>query len=114
MNVYDIANNLASALRNSQEYKNYQLAKDKLAINAENEKMVKKYMKKQIELQSFQMIGKELSDEQIDNFNKMTAQLMEIPEIADFFRAQMLFGRMFEDITKTITQAVDIDFGLNN
>ncbi|MFZ7133863.1 MAG: YlbF family regulator [Eubacteriales bacterium] len=114
MNVYDIANDLAKALKDSQEYKAFHQAKEKLAMNAEHQEMVQNYMKKQVELQSLQMMRQELSQDQIDSFNKMTASLMRISDIADFFRAQMLFGRMFEDVTKIITETAELDFGFNN
>lgn len=113
MNVYDIANDLSKALKNSDEYKSYERAKEKLAINPEHEKMVNQYMKKQLELQTIQMMGQEIPEDQIDSFNNMTSSLMAIPDIADFFRAQMLFGRMFEEVTKIITESIQMDFGLN-
>ena len=113
MNVYDIANDLSTALKNSEEYQSYQRAKEKLSGNPEHEKIVNQYMKKQMELQTVQMLGQEIPENQIESFNKMTSSLMAIPEIADFFRAQMLFGRMFEEVTKIITESIQMDFGFN-
>lgn len=112
MNVYDEANNLAKALKESTEYKNFLAAKGKLEENPEKFEMAKDYMRKQMEIQSFQMLGNELSEEQIASYNAIANTIMGIPEIAEFFQAQMYFSVIFQDITDIMAKAVDLDMGL--
>ncbi len=112
MNVYDEANNLARALKESTEYKNFVAAKEKLEQDPEKYEMAKDYMRKQMEIQSFQMLGNELTEEQITSYNAIANTIMGIPEIAEFFQAQMYFSVVFQDITDIMAKAVDLDMGL--
>jgi len=112
MNVYDEANNLAKALKESNEYKTFLEAKVKLEKDADKYDMAKDYMRKQMEVQSMQMMGQELSEEQISSYNTLANTIMGIPEIAEFFQAQMYFSVIFQDITDIIAKAVDLDMGL--
>ena len=112
MNVYDEANNLARALKESTEYKNFLAAKEKLEQDPEKYEMAKDYMRKQMEIQSFQMLGNELTEEQITAYNTVANTIMGIPEIAEFFEAQMYFSVVFQDITDIMAKAVDLDMGL--
>ena len=112
MNVYDEANNLAKALKESNEYKTFLEAKIKLEKDADKYDMAKDYMRKQMEVQSMQMMGQELSEEQISSYNTLANTIMGIPEIAEFFQAQMYFSVIFQDITDIIAKAVDLDMGL--
>ncbi len=112
MNVYDEANNLARALKESTEYKNFLAAKEKLEQDPEKYEMAKDYMRKQMEIQSFQMLGNELTEDQITSYNAIANTIMSIPEIAEFFQAQMYFSVVFQDITDIMAKAVDLDMGL--
>jgi len=112
MNVYDEANNLARALKESTEYKNFVAAKEKLEQEPEKYEMAKDYMRKQMEIQSFQMLGNELTEDQITSYNAIANTILGIPEIAEFFQAQMYFSVVFQDITDIMAKAVDLDMGL--
>ncbi|MBC3886976.1 YlbF family regulator [Acetobacterium paludosum] len=112
MNVYDEANNLAKALKESTEYKNFLAAKEKLEKEPEKFEMTKDYIRKQMEVQSMQMMGQEISEEQISSYNALANTIMGMPEIAEFFQTQMYFSVIFQDITDIIAKAVDLDMGL--
>ena len=112
MNVYDEANSLAKALKESNEYKNFLTAKEKLEKDPVKFDMAKDYMKKQMEAQSMQMMGQELTEEQINTYNTLANTIMGIPEIAEFFQTQMYFSVIFQDITDIIAKAVDLDMVL--
>lgn len=109
MNIYDEANNLAKAIRESNEYINYHNAKNKLAENNKHLKMVKDFMKMQFELQSMQLMGKEVPEKQIESLNSMYTNLMSISDIAEFFQVQRTFGTIIQDVTKIIGEVADLD-----
>src|SRR5665647_3701505 len=112
MNVYDEANSLAKALKESTEYKNFLTAKQKLEKDPSKYDMAKDYIRKQMQAQSMQMMGQEMDDDQINSYNTLANTIMGIPEIAEFFQAQMYFSVIFQDITDIIAKAVDLDMGL--
>src|SRR5665647_3779481 len=99
MNVYDEANSLAKALKESTEYKNFLTAKQKLEKDPSKYDMAKDYIRKQMQAQSMQMMGQEMDEEQINSYNTLANTIMGIPEIAEFFQAQMYFSVIFQDIT---------------
>ena len=57
MNVYEEAHNLSRAIKESEEYKHYKAAADKLKEKPELDKMIKDFMEKQIKIQTKQMLG---------------------------------------------------------
>lgn len=112
MNVYDEANRLAKALKEANEYKNFLKAKEKLEKDPKKFDIAKDYIRKQMEVQSMQMMGQELTEDQISSYNTLANTIMGMPEIAEFFQAQMYFSVIFQDITDIIAKAVDMDMGL--
>lgn len=112
MNVYDEANSLAKALKEANEYKNFLKAKEKLEKDPKKFDIARDYIRKQMEVQSMQMMGQELTEDQISSYNTLANTIMGMPEIAEFFQAQMHFSVIFQDITDIIAKAVDMDMGL--
>ncbi|MEG0376955.1 MAG: YlbF family regulator [Eubacterium sp.] len=112
MNVHDEANNLAKALKESNEYKTFKEAEEKLKAHGEYFEMAKEYAQKQMGVQTRQMMGQELSEEEIETYNSMTTTILGIPEIAEYFQAQMYFGIVFQDVMDIIGKAVDLDMGM--
>ena len=63
MNVYDTAHNLANAIKESQEYKDYAALKEKIDANPELSGMMKDFESKQLDLQTRQMVGEEVTED---------------------------------------------------
>ena len=64
MNVYDQAHQLATAIKESEECKQYSEVRKKLEANPELDSAVKDFMKKQFEFQTNQMMGNEIDQEE--------------------------------------------------
>ena len=60
MNVYDQAHGLAQAIKGSEEFKQFDEARQQLKGNEELSRMVKDFQTKQFELQAKQMSGQQL------------------------------------------------------
>jgi cell fate (sporulation/competence/biofilm development) regulator YlbF (YheA/YmcA/DUF963 family) len=110
MNVYDKAHELASELKNSPEVIEYKKAQEKINSGAANKKMVDDFRKKQLEVYSIQMQGKEPSKEQIDSINSLYSVISMNSEVRGFLESEMRFSRLWEDVLKILGDAVDIDF----
>lgn len=67
MNGYDYAHNLANALKESPEYKEYSNAKKMVDSNRKDKAMFEDFKEKVIEIQMAEMIGQEIEEEKIDN-----------------------------------------------
>ena len=59
MNVYDQAHGLASAIKASEEFKQYDALKKQIDANADLSKMLKDFQAKQLEFQTKQMMGEQ-------------------------------------------------------
>ncbi|QSX08660.1 YlbF family regulator [Alkalibacter rhizosphaerae] len=108
MRIYDEAHALAKAIKESSEYKRMVQTQKRVMENPKDWEMVTDYMKKQMEVQTLQMMGQEPSQKQVESFNQMTGALMAIPAIAEYFQAQYAFSQIYQDVMKIITEGMDL------
>ncbi|WP_069649449.1 YlbF family regulator [Caloranaerobacter ferrireducens] len=114
MNVYDAAHNLARAIKNSDEYKEYLRKQEKVFANEKTKEMVIDFRKKTMEIQMEQMTGKEVSKERLEQLKRLEEIIMNNPVIHEFFMAEMRFGQMMSDIYKILGESINIDLGIEN
>lgn len=112
MNVYDKVNELAKILKTTPEVIDYKKAMENINLNETNKKMVDDFRKKQLELYSIQMQGKEPSKELMDSANSLWSIVNLNSEVRDYFDAEMKFSRLWEDIMKILGEAVDINMNI--
>lgn len=107
-NVYDLANDLAQGLKNSDEFQNFKKAEAALKADEKHLKMAKELMDRQQELQMKQMMG-QITDDDMKAFGALQQSVMGIPVIADYFQTQMYFAMILEEVMKTIGTAVPME-----
>ena len=107
MNVYDKANELARAIKESDEFKRYKDASEKIDKSEEHKKMIKDFMDMQYKSYVAQMKGEQPDEKMISEFNLLYSTMSNISDIKDFLESQMYFARLMEDIQKTIADAAD-------
>ncbi|HIU64402.1 MAG TPA: YlbF family regulator [Candidatus Avacidaminococcus intestinavium] len=106
MNVYDAANELASGMRASQEYKRLAEAKQKLSSDPQAGEMVKDFMKQKQEIELEQLSGKTPAKEKIEQVQKVYELLCVNPVANDYVQAYIRFQLMINDVSKTIGDVV--------
>lgn len=106
MNVYDDAHRLAKAIKDSEEYKEHIERQAKIKADEKNKKMVNDFREKVIEVQTEQMSGKEVSQEKVNQLEKLHDILMLNPEIKGFFDAEMRFSQMISDVYKILEDVI--------
>lgn len=111
MNVYDQAHSLATAIKASEEFKQYDQHKKIIETNPELHNAIKDFMAKQLEMQTAQMMGQAPDAESFRQIQQLSAILMQDPTAAQYLQAQMRFSMMMADVYKIIGEAADIDFG---
>jgi len=111
MNVYDQAHSLATAIKASEEFKQYDLHKKIIEANPELDNAIKDFMAKQLEMQTAQMMGQAPNAESFQQIQQLSAILMQDPSAAQYLQAQMRFSMMMADVYKIIGEAADFDFG---
>ena len=106
MNVYDQAHGLAKAIKESQEFIQYDALKKQIDANPQLAQMVKDVQTKQFELQAKQMMGEQPDAETMAQVQQLAAIMMRDPLAMQYMQAQMRFSIMMNDVYKIIGDAV--------
>lgn len=106
MNVYDTANQLASEIKNSEEYKRYKEVKNNLESNAELKTKIDEFEKARYEVQVLAMQGKTVEEEKNKKLQEMYTILIQHKEIKEYFDLEVKFNVMLADVNKIIAEAV--------
>ena len=67
MNVYEEAHSLERAIKESEEYKEFKRLKEKIDAEESLKKMMEDFHSKQLELQTKQMMGQEVTSEMMQS-----------------------------------------------
>ena len=106
MNVYDTVNQLASELKNSEEYVNYKMAKQVINMNMEFKKKIQEFEKARYEVQILEMQTGKRDEEKLNQVQEMYKELIEFEEIRKYFDAELKFNVLLGDVNKIISEAV--------
>ncbi len=111
MNVYDQAHNLAKAIKESEEFKQYDDIRKKVSENPQLDEAVKDLMNRQFEIQAAQMMGNEPDAEDMQKLQQLSAIIMQDPLAAQYLQCQMRFSMMMADVYKIIGETADMGIG---
>ncbi|MBS4540033.1 YlbF family regulator [Clostridium sp. D2Q-11] len=109
MNIYDSAHNLANALKESDEYKEYIKLKEKVYSDPNSKKVFENFKSKVMEIQMAQMAGQELEEEKINDIKELEEAVMKHDTISDLFAAEMRFTQVMNDIYIILNDKLDIN-----
>ena len=109
MNVHDEAHNLARAIKESPEYRQYAELKEKASQNEELASMLNDFQAKQFEIQAKQMIGEELGPELTEQIQSLYQILMKDPLAAQYVQAEMRFSMLVNDVYNILGEVIKFD-----
>ena len=107
-NPYDKARELSLAIKESQEYKDYLVAKEKASENPELVAALNDYQEKQFDMQKKTMLGEELGQDMMQQMQDLYQILARDPGAAAYLQAQIRFAMMVNDIYTTLGEVVKI------
>ena len=102
MNVYDKAYELARAIKESGEYKNFQEAKLAVEADADAKRMLGDFRERQAELQKKILAGEKPPEEEMKKMEKLSEVLMLNPLIRRYFEAERRLAVLTEDINRIV------------
>lgn len=108
MNVYDQAHQLAAAVRESEEFRQFDRAKKEMEANPQLDQALKDFMARQFEMQTEQMIGKEPNADAFQQLQQLSAVLMADPSATNYLQCQMRFSVMMSDVYKILSEVSDM------
>lgn len=105
MYVYDEANNLAKAIKDSKEYIEYKKAKENLKDNLEMKTKIEEFEKIRYDVQVMSFQGEQDETKQ-KKLQEMYEILMKEPKIKEYFDIEVRFNIMLADVNKIISESV--------
>ena len=108
MNVYDEAHNLARAIKESLEYKEYDRTRTLVNNNPDLSKMMTDFQAKQIELQTKQMMGEEMGEDVMESIKGLYEIIAKDPLAAEHLQNEMRFSMMMSDVYQILGEAIGI------
>ncbi|MBE9912467.1 YlbF family regulator [Paenibacillus donghaensis] len=111
MNIYDKANELAKALRESQEVKDITSAMKLIEQDPESKNMLEDFRNRQMEIQQRMMSGDMPSQEEMEKMEKLFDVLSLNLNIRRLFDAERRLSTIIEDINKMISDSLQDLYG---
>ncbi|MGE5329058.1 MAG: YlbF family regulator [Deltaproteobacteria bacterium] len=109
MSVYDKSHELARAIRESEENREFKKIRNLVYSNEKNKGLISDFKLKQFEIQAEQLTGKEPDKEKLEQLQSLYGILTANPEIAKYFEAEYKFERLISDVYKILGETIDID-----
>ena len=106
MTVYDEVNNLARAIRESKEYKEYKVVKEELMKTPDLKAKVDEFEKIRYEEQLLAMQGEQQTAEKMKKLQELYEILVKNPSIKEYFDKEVRFNVMIADVNKIIGESI--------
>lgn len=103
-NIYDTVNQLAKELIQTDEFKRVEEAYKAMKEDEEAYKTFNEFRDFQIEIQSKQMSGQEVTDEDAAKAQEYSQQMNQSQTIQDLMVEERALSALLNDINRTITQ----------
>ena len=106
MKVYDEVNNLAKAIKESQEYLEYKAVRNELFADPDMKSKVEEFEKIRYEEQLLAMQGEKQSDEKMAKLQELYTILVQNDKVKEYFDKEVRFNVMMADVNKAIGEAI--------
>lgn len=104
--LIDTIEKYAERIRSTDAYRTYQEQLSLIRQDPEKYRRVNEFRKKNYELQKSE--GRDI-DERIEALAEELEKFREDPVVDDFFRAELAFCRMMQEVNLRLTEAVNFD-----
>ena len=110
MEIYDLAHALAKALRESNEYQQYQEVREKVLGDTSTKKMIQDYQNLYWVIQTGKLIGQDIKVEDQEKFDKLNDIIMLNDTAQKYLGTENRLGIILQDIQKIVTEAIEVGF----
>ena len=112
MNPYDQAHALAKALKESEEYREYQRLKTVAYEESTNKALLDEYKKLQFRMQAKLAAGETMPEDYFRRLQQIGALLQYNPDVSAYLMAEFRFQRMLSDIFKILADVAGVDLDM--
>lgn len=106
MNVYDEAHNLARAIKESNEFREFDRMRKEVDNDRECSEMLKELQELQVQLQTIQLTGQAPDQSVVQRFQSLSTMAATKPLAARYLQAQGAFSVMMNDVFGIIGEAM--------
>ena len=106
MNVYDEAHSLAKAIKESNEFREFDRLRKEVDKDKECSEMLKELTELQMQLQAAQLTGQQPDQEVFARFQSLSTMVMTKPLAAQYLQAQMAIATMMNDVFGIVGEAI--------
>ena len=106
MNVYDEAHSLAKAIKDSNEFKEFDRIRKEVDKDKECSDMLKELTELQVQLQTAQLTGQQPDKDLFARFQSLSTMVMTKPLAAQYMQAQMAIATMMNDVFGIVGEAI--------
>ncbi|KGX86153.1 YlbF/YmcA family competence regulator [Pontibacillus marinus] len=110
-NIYDQANELERAIRESEEFQGLKQAYEAVMADENAKQMFDNFRNTQIELQQKQMQGQEISEEEVEQARKVVETVQQHPQISKLMEEEQRLNTVINDVSKIITKPLEELYG---
>ncbi|AJC95854.1 YlbF/YmcA family competence regulator [Staphylococcus hyicus] len=107
VNLYDYANKLEQALRESDEYNAIKDAYAKVNADENSKKLFDEFRETQLSFQQKQMQGEEISEEDLQKAQEQAQQIEQDQNISELMNAEQKMSQVFQEINQIIVKPLD-------
>ena len=112
MNIYDQAHALARALKETDEYREYQRLKDVAMENETQKALIEEYKRLQFQLQVSMASGNSPDPAEMERLQKIAGVLQLSPDASNFILSEYRLQKLLADIYKILGDAAGIDMDM--
>lgn len=109
---YTKAYELADAVKNSEEYRDYHSLQDEVMGDETVAALIREYKKLQVKIQMEAMSGRQTDSEDMQRFSGISTLLFSKPEVSRYLLSEMRLQQAMGDIFRILTEAAGIDLGI--
>ena len=109
MNPYDAARQLAKAIRQSDEFKEYINVKEAIDQIEAKKTISDEFRKTQLEVQAMRAMGQDVSDEQMAKLRNLYNLVSADEQVKNLVQLEQRLGQMLSDVHKIIGDALKTD-----
>ena len=106
MKVYDLANELAEEIKQSEEYVTYRTAKEAINLNYELKKKIDKFENARYEAQIVAIQTGKDDEQKMKNVQELYGELIQNEEASKYFDAEIRFNVLIADVNKIIGESI--------
>lgn len=106
VNIYDTANQLERELRETDQYLKLKSAFEKVHADEDASELFNQFRQVQQTLQQKQMSGQEISEEEAQQAQEISAKISENDIIAELLEAEKAVGQMIDDINQVVVKPI--------